>query len=860
MITDRSGAPGGRSIPARRRRIWAAATAAMLVLVSTALAAPSWADSAPAHPNDPKTPPTVAIDALPTVQHNGVAWNQLVLGNTVYVVGQFTRARPAGAAAGTNEVVRNNVLAYDLTTGVLKSAFNPNLNGQAYAIAAAPDGSRIYVGGDFTSVGGTAKARVAALDPSSGALIGSFAARTDGSVRALAATASTVFLGGSFSSVNGTSRPRLAAVRASDGLLLGSWVPTMTGNPDSNPRVNALQLSPTGDRLVVGGNFVTLNGSSRPGYGLGMLSTATGASLPFAANNVVRDAGKDSAILSLASDGTNVYGTGYIYGTGGNLEGSFSANWSDGAIKWVEDCHGDSYGVYPSDTAVYVAGHPHYCLNLGGYDETQPPQRAVAFSKAATGTLTRDTRGYPSFTGTPAPSLLNFFPQLTTGTVSGQGQAAWAVAGSGKYVLYAGEFRQVNGVGQQGMVRLATADIAPNRQGPKAGGSAFAATLASPAAGQVLVSWTANYDYDNSDLTYTVLRDDLATPVATIARASTWWSRPAMTFTDTGLSAGSHSYRVRVSDPFGNSQTSPTASITVAGAGNASPIASFTSSVDGRTVSVDAGASTDPDGSISSYAWSWGDGQTGTSRTATHTYAADGSYTVALTVTDDAGARTTTSKTVQIGDAPAVLAADAFARTVASGLGTADTGGSWSVNGSGFSVNGSQGQVAISQGGQGPWAQLPGVSTTGVDLVVGLVLDKRPNAGAAYVGTIGRRVGSADYRLKVKIDPNGAVTVYAIRMSGGETTLSQLVVPGLSYTAGSRLDTRLQVSGTSPTTIRGKVWAAGTAEPAAWQVTATDSTAALQAAGSIGLHTYMSSSATNGSWVFRFDDLLARPV
>ena len=838
-------------------------TALATILVAAMISLPSTpplakADSAPANPTDPTTPPTVSIDALPTVQHNGVAWNQLVLGNTVYVVGSFTRARPAGSATGQNEIVRNNVLAYDLATGVLKSSFNPDLNGQAYAVAAAPDGSRIYLGGEFTTVGGVARSRLAAVDPTSGALVSGFAARTDGTVRALAATAGTVFVGGSFSAVNGTARPRLAAVRASDGLLLAGFAPTMTGNPDSNPRVNALQLSPAWDRLVVGGNFVTLNGANRPGYGLGMLDATTGASLPLAANDVVRNGGKDSAILSLSSDGTRFYGTGYIYGTGGNLEGAFSATWSDGRIAWVEDCHGDSYGVYPSATAVYVAGHPHYCLNLGGYPETSPAQRAVAFSKAATGVLTPDTRGYPSFTGQSAPTLLNFFPQLTTGTATGQNQAAWSVVGAGKYVAYAGEFKQVNGSGQQGMVRFGTSEVAPNKQGPKASGTAFTPTLTSPGAGAVRVSWTANYDYDNSDLTYTVLRDDA--PVATVTRASTWWSRPEISLNDSGMAPGSHSYRVRVADPFGNLQLSPAVSISVSGTGNSAPVARFTSTANRRSLSVDGTSSTDADGSIAAYEWSWGDGQTGTGAAAGHTYAADGSYTVELTVTDDGGARHTTTQTVQISDSATALASDAFGRTVGAGFGSADVGGAWVTNGSGFSVNGSQGLVRIATAGQGPWAQLGGVSSTAVDLTAGIVLDARPNAGAAYVGTIGRRVGSADYRTKIKIDAGGAVTLSAVRVAGSEAALQSLVVPGLTYQNGARLNTRLQVSGTSPTTVRAKVWLSSSAEPSAWQVSATDSTPALQSAGSVGLHTYLSTSAANGPWTFRFDDFVARPL
>ena len=52
------------------------------------------------------------------------------------------------------------------------------------------------------------------------------------------------------------------------------------------------------------------------------------------------------------------------------------------------------------------------------------------------------------------------------------------------------------------------------------------------------------------------------------------------------------------------------------------------------------GGFTDPDGTIASYAWTWGDTTAGTGKTATHTYPTAGSYQVSLTVTDDRGAKT----------------------------------------------------------------------------------------------------------------------------------------------------------------------------------------------------------------------------
>ncbi|TQV81518.1 S8 family serine peptidase [Aliikangiella coralliicola] len=86
------------------------------------------------------------------------------------------------------------------------------------------------------------------------------------------------------------------------------------------------------------------------------------------------------------------------------------------------------------------------------------------------------------------------------------------------------------------------------------------------------------------------------------------------------------------------------------GGGNQSPTASFTDSCTALACSFDGSASSDPDGTIASYAWDFGDGATGTSASANHTYASAGTYTVQLTVTDNDGASNTTSKSVTVSD------------------------------------------------------------------------------------------------------------------------------------------------------------------------------------------------------------------
>jgi PKD repeat protein len=81
----------------------------------------------------------------------------------------------------------------------------------------------------------------------------------------------------------------------------------------------------------------------------------------------------------------------------------------------------------------------------------------------------------------------------------------------------------------------------------------------------------------------------------------------------------------------------------------ANPNGPYTGTV-GQPVQFDGSGSFDPDGTIVSYDWDFGDSNTGTGVIPTHTYAAPGTYTVSLTVTDDGGATDTSTTTATIDD------------------------------------------------------------------------------------------------------------------------------------------------------------------------------------------------------------------
>lgn len=79
--------------------------------------------------------------------------------------------------------------------------------------------------------------------------------------------------------------------------------------------------------------------------------------------------------------------------------------------------------------------------------------------------------------------------------------------------------------------------------------------------------------------------------------------------------------------------------LTIAITPDRAPAAAFGAGTAGLTVTLDASAASDADGTVTEYAWNFGDGQTatGSQPTVSHAYAQPGSYSVTLTVTDDEG-------------------------------------------------------------------------------------------------------------------------------------------------------------------------------------------------------------------------------
>ncbi|MCR2053021.1 LamG domain-containing protein [Actinomyces bowdenii] len=501
-------------------------------------------------------PTTVSADGLPTAQINGVVWDQVVVGTTVYAVGQFSAARPAGAPAGQDEVPRANALAYDITTGELKD-WAPSTNGQINAVKASADGSVIYLGGDFTSLNGETTWRVGAVGAADGQRRG-LPLASNGSVKALEVSAdgSTLYLGGAFTQINRSDRKRVAAFD-----LAGQRLTDFSAQVDDF-YVRAIAAAPDGSAVAIGGSFTSVEGSDRPGFGMAILEPS-GALRRNSLTSVIRTAGARAGIMELKADDQGLYGVSYAMT--GAFEGLFRADWGTGDMDYMADCHGDSYALHPAGEVVYVASHAHDCANIGGFPEGAPRYHsAVAYTNAATGTVKPNARGgYENYGGQNGTTNLNFYPELKAGRITRANQAAWTVEGNDQYVVYGGEFLAVNGRAQQGLVRFARRDAAPNQQGPMDKGGAYRVTASSPRAGVVTLSFPTNWDRDDRTLTYTVYRDTQhSEPISSQTVTAGYWEPSTLSAIDVVEPGSTHRYRVVVTDPWGASTRSDWVTVT----------------------------------------------------------------------------------------------------------------------------------------------------------------------------------------------------------------------------------------------------------------------------------------------------------
>jgi hypothetical protein len=320
-----------------------------------------------------------------------------VLGDTVYAGGLFDAVTQGGQT-----FQRSHLMAFDRRTGEMRRNFAPVIGGgQVWALAVDPETNSLYVGGQFKTVDGAARAAVAKLDATTGARDPGFQpVFTGGHVNDLeislvgSPTRKVLVLGGTPGNKLISLNPRTGKNDTYFASKILDGIPGARGGV----MVHSFAINPQGTRLVATGNFMTVDSKPRRAFFMMDLggSRATladwyypGFAKPCAATTV-NDARRIANLQGIdwSPDGSafNVAATGRITASPADIwypslkgtVGGQDATVCDAVGRfdvddmtkpvWINYTGGDSiWAVADTGAAVYVAGHFKYMNNPDGF-------------------------------------------------------------------------------------------------------------------------------------------------------------------------------------------------------------------------------------------------------------------------------------------------------------------------------------------------------------------------------------------------------------------------------------------------------------------------------------------------------------
>lgn len=239
---------------------------AAAALAVVGVATPSFAASPPSGAVS-ATPATDTPHLLATDDNPVEQIRQLVqCGGTMYAVGSFTEIKRE-----SQTFTRNNIFSFSATAPYKVTSWDPDVNGTVDSIAfSGSNCADAYIGGSFTSVGGTAVKNIAEIDTTAGAVVSAFGHSAGGSVQTLLGVNGHILAGGYFTSINGSSAdPYMASLSPATGRDDGFVHLNISGNyqfpgvSSNATRVFNQALSHSGQYDLVMGDFTSAGGVPR---------------------------------------------------------------------------------------------------------------------------------------------------------------------------------------------------------------------------------------------------------------------------------------------------------------------------------------------------------------------------------------------------------------------------------------------------------------------------------------------------------------------------------------------------------------------------------------------------------------------
>jgi hypothetical protein len=386
-----------------RGRTTARAALAVLCLVTSVLAAvtptvlapPAGAEQPVAQPQVVSATPSAATPSV----NDGAVHTITQIGSTIVAGGAFTSVTAPGS---TVAVKRTNIFAFDAVTGALITTFAPVINGEVDALAPGPDGTSVYIGGQFTTVNAAARRGVVRLNLATGTPTAGWVAPViNGAVNDLLAYGTRLYLAGTFTLVNAVPHAGLATVSAANGHLDQFMNIQLSGHHNygifckgstcvsSATGARSMSMSPDHTQLVVIGNFRLTRNSPKAAdtshdqivrIKLGGLAVVNDTWATAAFHSGCHVMSFDSWVrdVSFSPDGSYfVVASSGGPSTGQNCDSAIRfENASSGLaakLTWVDFSGGDSlWSVAVTSAAVYVGGHARWMNNPSGRDSAQP--------------------------------------------------------------------------------------------------------------------------------------------------------------------------------------------------------------------------------------------------------------------------------------------------------------------------------------------------------------------------------------------------------------------------------------------------------------------------------------------------------
>jgi hypothetical protein len=337
-------------------------------------------------------------------------------GSTMYAVGSFT-----AISQGGKTVTRNNVFSFGATAPYSVTSWNPNVNGVVNSIAFAPGNcADAYIGGQFTSVGGTAANDLAKVDTTTGAVVPGFGHRANGPVETLLVASGHVLAGGLFTKINGsTANPFYASLNPASGHDDGYLSLAISGNYSypgahvNSTEIYNQQLSPDGTYVLAEGVFTSVGGKPRQQIFMMRLAATGGVVTNWNSGEFSHHCATKHPFYihaaAWAPDGSAVYLAGSDFAPFGwsgtfpltglcDAVAAFSAMRVSGLEhQWINYTGCDAlYSVAADSSAVYAGGTERWANNANGCNNPGTdslPAPGLGGFDPASGALLTNTRG-----------------------------------------------------------------------------------------------------------------------------------------------------------------------------------------------------------------------------------------------------------------------------------------------------------------------------------------------------------------------------------------------------------------------------------------------------------------------------------